>query len=316
MTREPAAAPGTLRVDLHLHSCHSGYNRTPALSMFKSLDCYSRPADIYRTARSRGMNLVTITDHDSIDGCLELLERHPEAEDILVGEEIECRWPGTDLRVHVGAFGMTERLHRDVQPLRANVIETAGFLKANGVGLVLHHPFHFFRGQVPVREYLGQLLPLVHAVEIRNATMSEGHNVLSARVAEGPGARPGAPLGTTGGSDAHVLRHVGVAYTEAPGRTPADFVESLKAGRTRGGGAHGTRALLAVEIYGVVFNYWASLLGFRRSGLTTLERLRGAALSVASLPFQFIPIVVTLAQKGGEDRRVERWRQEWNRDEA
>lgn len=305
-----APAPGTLRVDLHVHSCHSGLNRTPALSMFKSRDCYSRPEEVYRTARARGMNLVTITDHDSIEGCVELLDRHPGAEDILVGEEIECQLAGTDLRLHVGAFGMTERLHREVQGLRRDVIEMAGFLRASGVALVLHHPFHFFRGQVPLRRYLGDLLPLVHAVEVRNATMSEGHNVLSGLVA---GA---ATRGTTGGSDAHVLRHVAISYTEAPGRTAADFVESLKAGRTRGGGAHGTRALLAVEIYGVVFNYWASLLGFRCNGLTPLERLRGIALSVASLPFQFIPIVVTLAQKGGEDRRVERWRREWSRDEA
>jgi predicted metal-dependent phosphoesterase TrpH len=315
MTREPAAA-GTIRVDLHVHSCHSGLNRTPALSMFRSRDCYSRPEGIYRAARSRGMNLVTITDHDSIDGCLELLDRHPGADDILVGEEIECRLPGTELRLHVGAFGMTERLHREVQGLRSNVVEMAGFLRANGVALVLHHPFHFFRGQVPVPRYLGQLLPLVHAVEIRNATMSEGHNVLSERLAQRAAARREAPLGTTGGSDAHVLRHVGVAYTEAPGRTAADFVERLKAGTTRGGGAHGTRALLAVEIYGVIFNYWASLLGFRCNGLGPFERLQGLGLSVASLPFQFIPIVVTLAQKAGEDRRVERWRQEWNRDEA
>jgi hypothetical protein len=110
------------------------------------------------------------------------------------------------------------------------------------------------------------------------------------------------------------MRHVGIAYTEAPGRTAAEFVESLRAGRSRGGGLHGTRTILAAEIYGVMFNYWGSLLGLRCNGLTPVQRVQGMALSVASLPIQFVPLVVSLAQKGGEDRRVARWRQEWSRD--
>lgn len=312
MTLGSSCAPGTLRADLHVHSFHSGFTRT--LPMFRSRDCYSTPEEIYCAARARGMDLVTITDHDSIDGCLELLARHPHATDILVGEEIECRLPGHNVRLHLGAFGMTEALHREAQRLRENVFDLAAFLRAHGVALVLHHPFHFFRSEVPVRRYLEQLLPLVHAVEMRNATMSREHNDLSAAVAtEDAGGRVAPRLGTTGGSDAHVLCHVGTAFTEAPGRTPGDFLESLKAGRSRGGGAHGTRALLAVEIYGVVLNYWASLLGLRCSGLTPAERVRGMSLSLASIPFQFVPLVVSLAQKTGEDRRVAQWRQEWSR---
>lgn len=303
---------GVLRADLHVHSCHSGFSTT--LPIFRSRDSYSTPEEIYVAARARGMNLVTITDHDSIDGCLELLARHPAASDILMGEEIECRLPGRDVRLHLGVIGITEQLHRDAQPLRRNVFELAAFLRASGAGLILHHPFHFFRSQLPVRQYLEQLLPLVHAVEIRNATMSREHNVLSATVADDEAARrDGAALGTTGGSDAHVLCHVGTAYTEVPGSTRQDFLEGLKAGRTRGGGAHGTRTLLAVEIYGVVLNYWASLLGLRCNGLTPVERARGVVLSLASIPFQFVPLVVSLAQKGGEDRRVTRWREEWTR---
>jgi predicted metal-dependent phosphoesterase TrpH len=308
----PASPSGTLRADLHVHSHHSGFTRT--MPMFRSRDCYSTPEEIYRAAKARGMDLVTITDHDSIDGCLELLDRHPDASDIFIGEEIECRLPDCDVRLHMGAFGMTEALHRDIQPLRGNVFELAAMLRANGVALVLHHPFHFFRGGLPVREYLDGLVPLVHAVEIRNAAMSRKHNLFADEIAgERRRAPQGQALGTTGGSDAHVVLHVGTAYTEAPGRTRDDFLAALKAGETRGGGAHGTIPLLAIEIYGVMLNYYASLLGFRRNGLTRFERVRGAALSVASLPFQFVPLVVSLAQKGGEDRRIARWREELSR---
>ena len=89
------------------------------MKFLKSRDCYSRPEDVYRVAKARGMDLVTITDHDSIDGCLEFLDRHPDAADFFISEEVSCRFPGTTLDVHLGVYGMTERLHGELQPLRA-----------------------------------------------------------------------------------------------------------------------------------------------------------------------------------------------------
>ena len=103
----------TLRADLHVHTRHSTHNGT--MPFLGARDCYSTPRDVYRVAKSRGMDLVAITDHDSIDGALELLDERPDAEDVIVGEEITCRMPGGGVEVHIGAYGMTESLHRDVQ---------------------------------------------------------------------------------------------------------------------------------------------------------------------------------------------------------
>ncbi len=291
----------TLRADLHVHSHHSGFTST--LKIFRSRDCYSSPEKVYRTARARGMDLVTITDHDSIDGCLELLSAHPGATDILMGEEIECVVPDAGIRVHLGAFGLTESDHHDVQPLRGNVFEAAGFLRSRGVALVLHHPFHFLRDEMAPRTYVAGLLPLVHAVEVRNATMIAEHNHLAAANARG---WTGSVLGETGGSDAHVARHIAAAYTESPGGTPQEFLDGLKRGESRAAGAHGTTGRLAYEIYGVVFNYWAALLGVHPAGLTPHERVRAIAYSIVSLPFQFMPLLVTMAQKRDERRRMAR----------
>ena len=54
------------------------------MRFLRSRDCYSNPEDVYLVAKARGMDLVTITDHDSIDGCLELLARRPGATDIFI----------------------------------------------------------------------------------------------------------------------------------------------------------------------------------------------------------------------------------------
>ena len=304
-----ASVPRVLRADLHVHSNHSGFTRV--MPAFRTRDCYSSPQAVYCAARARGMDVVTITDHDSIDGCLELLERHPDATDILMGEEIECKVPGTGSLVHLGALGLTESHHRDVQPLRGSVFEAAAFLRSEGVALVVHHPVHLVKGDMDARSYLERLLPLVHAVEVRNATMMAAHNDLAATIAAAwNGQTQHARLGQTGGSDAHVLRHVGTSFTEAPGRTREEFLESLKRGESRASGVHGTTGRLAVEIYGVILNYWGALLGLAPSGLTPAERARAIALSLMSLPFQFSPILVSLLQKRGEGRRVARWRRE------
>src|SRR4051812_39523933 len=104
-----------LRADLHVHSRHSGFARH--LTFLRALDCYSAPDDVYRVAKRRGMDLVTITDHDSITGCVEFLDRHPDAPDFFVSEEIECTFPDLGLVAHVGAYGINERIHREIQPL-------------------------------------------------------------------------------------------------------------------------------------------------------------------------------------------------------
>ena len=57
----------TLRADLHVHSLPFAVVNGD-LSFLKSRDCYSPPADVYRVARPRGMDLVAITDHDTSMG--------------------------------------------------------------------------------------------------------------------------------------------------------------------------------------------------------------------------------------------------------
>ena len=66
-----------LRADLHVHTLPLAAV-SGDLAFLRSRDCYSQPEDVYRVAKARGMDLVAITDHDSIDGCLELLDAHPD----------------------------------------------------------------------------------------------------------------------------------------------------------------------------------------------------------------------------------------------
>jgi predicted metal-dependent phosphoesterase TrpH len=290
-----------LRADLHVHSCHSKVSGT--MPFLGSRDCYSTPAEVYRVAKARGMDLVALTDHDSIDGALELLAARPGATDIIVGEEVSCLWPGADLAVHLGVYGMTEPLHRDVQSLRANVFDVTARLRQAGVFFSLNHLLHFYRAQIPFQEYL-RLLDEVPALEVRNGTMLAAHNTLVESIAERRAAAPASRLGMVAGSDAHTLRRVGLTWTAAPGRNREEFMASLRQGLGRPGGRHGTAATVAGDAYGVIGRYLAALAGHGPRDLAPLRRAACLAFAGATLPFQFMPLAVAMAGKAREGRQV------------
>ena len=56
-----------MKLDAHVHSFHSGVSSIRPLHL-AMLECYNAPEDVYRLAKTRGMDLVTITDHDEISG--------------------------------------------------------------------------------------------------------------------------------------------------------------------------------------------------------------------------------------------------------
>jgi predicted metal-dependent phosphoesterase TrpH len=297
-----------MRADLHVHSYHSGY--AGHMRFLQARDCYSEPEAVYRVAKARGMDLVTITDHDSIDGCLEFLDRRPDADDFFISEEIECVVPGLPLRVHIGAYDISERIHWEVQPLRSSVYETSEYLRGQNVFFTLNHLFFFLHRQMPLDLYLRSLLPLFSAFEVRNGTMLEAHNRLTEDIVL-ERRRTGSMAVAVGGSDAHTLAGIATTYTEAPGRNRAEFLQNLRAGRTRVGGQHGGTLRVMREIYGVVGRYWASLVGVGRQELSWRRRALGLAFSTISMPAEFIPALIAVSNKSWERRRIAAYRRQW-----
>ena len=288
------------RADLHVHSRHS--RRTTNLPFLRSRDCYSSPLDVYVVAKRRGMDVVTITDHDSIDGWRELMDARPGADDILPGEEVSCFLPEGHIQVHLGVYGITEQLHADIQPLRRNVFDVIARLRESGTFFALNHLLHFYREQAPLETYL-RLLSAVPALETRNGAMLDAHNTLVDRLSrEWRGDGP--PMACVAGSDAHTLRRVGRTWTEAPGTTAVDFLASLSAGLGRPGGRHGGALAVAGDTYGVVGRYMASVYGFGPRDHAGWHRAACAGLIVALLPWQFVPAVVAALGKSRERRAV------------
>ena len=77
-----------MRCDMHVHTTHSGMCTLPVLRAV-CRESYTEPEALYERMKRAGMDLVTVTDHDSI-GAAEALGRH---DDFFLSEEVTCRMP-------------------------------------------------------------------------------------------------------------------------------------------------------------------------------------------------------------------------------
>src|SRR5690348_6111644 len=98
-----------MRCDLHVHTRHSGMCTVPLLRRV-CRESYSEPLAVYETLNRRGMDLVTVTDHDSIDAA-EPLRRYP---DFFLSEEVSAVSP-SGTRLQVGVYDIQDRHHIEVQ---------------------------------------------------------------------------------------------------------------------------------------------------------------------------------------------------------
>jgi predicted metal-dependent phosphoesterase TrpH len=274
VTSGPPAPPALKRCDLHLHTRYSSWRHARVL---RARDSYTEPVEVFERAKDAGMDYVAITDHDSIEGALRLLEARPErASEVIVGEEVETRFPDTGQRLHVNVFSLDEATHRELQRLRGNVHELVAYLRLRGLLFVLNHPFWSYRFQKRPRAYVEEILGLFDHIEACNSTMPSGHTEAAEamlRYAVALGLRKTA----VGGSDAHVLDHVGSSYTTAPGATAAEWLASVLRGDCRCSGATIGFPRLLSQVYGAVGRYYAGLLTPEgRAGMGAVNYLAAA----------------------------------------
>ena len=207
------APGGRFFADLHTHSR-------------ASFDSLASPASLVRTALSRGLTHLAITDHDRIDGALEA--RELAAADspgltVIVGEEV--RTTEGDL---ICLF--LERAIPPGLPAEAAIAEA----RAQGALVGVPHPFDRFRGSLLRAARMERLAGQVDWIETHNARIAVGKgNQLAADFAVGHG------LAGIAVSDAHSSFEVGVAYTILTGdpSTAAGLLAALPSAKLVAGRA-------------------------------------------------------------------------------
>ena len=242
-----------MNCDLHVHSFHSGMFEVPGLGRV-CRESYSAPGDVYAALRGRGMDLVTLTDHDSIDGA-EPLRRFRR---FFLSEEVTCRMP-SGTQAHIGVYDISERHHIEIQRRRNDLAALLAYFADQRLFFSVNHLFSGLTGRRALEDFdcFESLFP---AYETRNGQMLSRHN----RSAEEFARRLG--KAAVAGSDAHALASVGTAYTVVPGaRNKSEFLRGLRAGRGVATGEHGSYAKLTRDVFAIVaamihHNPWTSLL--------------------------------------------------------
>ena len=190
----------------------------PGLTRFCK-ESYNEPRALYERLKQRGMDLVTVTDHDSIDA-VEELRSHP---DFFLSEEVTCTMPsGTEM--HAGVYGIEEQDHtalqrrrHDVESLLAYAVERRLFVTVNHLYSSLTGPRNEDDFAIFARDF--------HGVETINGQMLACSNKLAQEFAR----RFSRPV--VGGSDSHTLAGVARTFTEVPG---VGTIEEFLAGMQRG----------------------------------------------------------------------------------
>lgn len=231
--------PGT-RIDLHCHSTASDerLRYLPGLVFHPLLE----PWEVYDLAKARGMNFVTITDHDTIDGCLRFVDRRGEVPDFIFGEEVSVAFPDDGTVVHVNVFDIDEAQHREIQRLRGDIRDFVHYVRSIGKLYVLNHLTWTSQHRVLSTTQLDLILDLFDVFEGLNGTRSYAHNAFAWHATRGRGKT------LVGGSDSHTHR-VGTTYTLTSGASKAELLSAIRAGVAEPCGAFGTPEKLAEDVW-------------------------------------------------------------------
>jgi len=262
------------RADLHVHSKHSNRPTEWLLRQVGAPESFTEPREIYRRCRERGMQYVTISDHDSIDGALEI-QHLPGT---FISSEVTVELPEDGCEIHVLVFGISERQHRDLQEIRKNVYEVRDYIRDQGIAHSVAHPLFRVNERLTL-DQVGKLLVLFDRFEALNGMHDRRANDLVRRIfgsltrevvedlAERHRIEPFGPTpwikAFTGGSDDHSGLYPGATYTRTPDAATVDeLLGHLRAGRHEPGGDTGSSARLLQSLYTISYEFYRRQLPF------------------------------------------------------
>jgi glycosyltransferase involved in cell wall biosynthesis len=251
------------RCDLHVHSVHSTDSGNYALRRARLGESYTEPGRLYEICRRRGMSLVTISDHNTLEGAVRIADRPGT----FLSVEVTTRFPEDDVPLHVLVWNLTEEDHRDLQPYRPSVYELVAFLHERELAHALAHPL--YQMGAPLTAWHVERMMLLFGIwEGRNGARPRDSNLLATKLATTVtlaltrqlserhelAPRHEGTIVLSGGSDDHGALDIATTWTESAGETVEEFLAGLRAGQAEIGGEHGSSVKLAHAVGALVLN--------------------------------------------------------------
>jgi len=270
----------TLRADLHVHSSHSNKPTYWALRKFNCPESYTSPKRLYDIARTRGMDFVTITDHNAIDGALEIAH----LPFTFISSEITAHFPENGCKVHVVVLDVTEARFREIMALRHNVYDLVTYLRQEDIAHFLAHPLYAQNDKLTL-EIIEKCLLLFTTFEVKNGCRSRRFNAVTkrlvtsldeeiiSRLADRHSLAPSGltpwKKGLVGGSDDHGGLFIARAHTTVhQARSLAGFLDAVRTGTSWADGEDGGPLTMAHSMYGIAHSFYKERFGERRRTAT------------------------------------------------
>lgn len=228
------------KCDMHVHSKHSKKPTNWILKKFACPESFVEPRHIYATAKARGMTHVTITDHNSIGGILEIIS----LPGTFMGCEFTCHFPDDHCKVHVLAYDFTKAQWEEMMTLRLDIYKFLEYCKSKGIFHAVAHPLYSVNDKLTV-ERARELTRLFSHYE-QNGMRSAAMNRMTSAVF-GPGAY------AIGGSDDHSGAMIAKRHTVHPSDSLKDMLDSPAKIEVAGSSAEPYD--LAYSLYSIGYQY-------------------------------------------------------------
>jgi glycosyltransferase involved in cell wall biosynthesis len=307
------------KIDFHLHSYASNVTDYYAANAFAIPESYSDPLALYPLLKQRGMTLVTLTDHNSIDGALEMLDAG--LPDVFISSEMTTTFPEDGCNIHITIANVTPDQFKEANRLRRNIYEMVAYLdfqiseedchsSGNRLIYFMTHPLMstqnrpFGREGSLTLEHIEKAMLLCNAFEIQNGARTKAVNDLTGRllasltpeVVERLASKHGiAPKGdkpwikaVVGGSDDHSGINPGRTWTlfdyAGDHPTPNALIDCIRRRGTRPEGSHGGPITLAHSLLKLLYD------GSRKATARKSMALDGPIHSLLQLVFDSEPV--------------------------
>lgn len=256
-----------MKADLHVHS---KFSRRPSQWILQKISCpesFTEPLQLYQFARQRGMNLVTITDHNTIAGALEIAH----LSGTFISEEITTYFPEDGCKVHVLAYDVNEQQHRDIQKVRENIFELVPYLQREKIVHAIAHPLYSVNDRL-TEDHFEKLLLLFKNFELNGARDEIQNECLQLilrqltptaveQLIDRHGIEPGFPQpwlkNLTGGSDDHSSLNIARRYTEVEDTgSVQEFLRGIEQHKSAVAGRPATPQTFAHNLYGIAYQFY------------------------------------------------------------
>lgn len=264
-----------MKIDLHVHS---KFSTRPSQWVLKKIGCpesFTDPFSFREIALKRGMTMVTLTDHNTIEGVLKIAH----LPDVFISEEVTTYFPEDGCKIHVLVFDINERQHEDIQKARSSVFDLVKYLKTERIVHVVAHPLYSTNDRMNVKHF-EQLLLLFKNFELNGARDGSQNRILKniladlsprdiERLSHNHGIEPDFKepwkKNLTGGSDDHSSLNIARRYTEVAGaQTLHEFLEGICTGQGSSEGCEATPLTMSYNLYSIAYQFYREKFGLNR----------------------------------------------------